>query len=84
MGERERRPPRPHSYLMENFPSIDAIDARNAIVRLAREHHLDFAAGPGGGEFYRTADGFRCQVTKHDEIADLQRLRKALKYDDGH
>ena len=68
---------------MTSLNSTEAlVRARIEMTRLAHEHDLAFTANPGGGEFYRLSDGFRCQITAHDEIADLAKLRKALKYEE--
>jgi CTP:molybdopterin cytidylyltransferase MocA len=61
-----------------------SVKSRKALAemrRLAGEHGLRFTLNPGGGEFYRSDadDDWRCQISDCDDVADLQKLRDALR-----
>lgn len=55
----------------------DSAKAREAMTKLATEHGLSFTHNPGGGEFYK--DGWRCQIHMCNDVADYEKLRKALE-----
>lgn len=61
----------------QNGSYCSSAKARAEISALAKTHGLRFLSNPGGGCF--TGDDFTCQISYCDDVADLTKLRQALK-----
>lgn len=63
---------------LSRWPYVASKAADMEIRKLATKHKLCSASNMGGYEFYRNCDVFHCQISGIDDVADLNKLRKAL------
>jgi hypothetical protein len=61
---------------------VSSRKARAAVAKLLRQHGLGYYHNLGGIIFFRRrgeGPAFECQVAGYDDVADLMKLREALK-----